>query len=140
MRPRCTLYNAHVKIEHVALHVDDPVGFARWYVEHLGMAVTRAQAAPPFGHFLADDAGAVMIEVYRNTVVPVPDYRSMNPLTLHLAFYAGDVDRERARLLAAGATAEGGVQQNDAGDTLAMLRDPWGIALQLVHRAAPMID
>jgi len=128
-----------MKIEHVALQVEDPAGFARWYVEHLGMVVKRAQTAPPFGHFLADDAGAVMIEVYRYPTLAVPDYRSMNPLLVHLAFYAGDVDQERSRLLAAGATAEGEVQVNDVGDRVTMLRDPWGIPLQLVHRAEAMI-
>ena len=33
----------------------------------------------------------------------------------------------RARLLAAGATAEGDVIKNDQGDEVAMLRDPWGL-------------
>jgi glyoxylase I family protein len=128
-----------MKIEHVALQVGDPEGVAGWYVEHLGMVVKRAQDTAPFGHFLADDAGAVMIELYHYPTMAVPDYRSMNPLTLHLAFSAGDVDRDRARLLAAGATAEGEVQVNDVGDRVAMLRDPWGVALQLVRRATPMI-
>ena len=128
-----------MKIEHVALQVDDPVAFAGWYVRHLGMVVKRAQTAAPFGQFLADDAGAVMIEVYKNAALAVPDYGTMNPLQLHLAFYAGDVAQERARLLAAGATPEGDVQVNDVGDHVAMLRDPWGIPVQLVHRTDPMI-
>jgi catechol 2,3-dioxygenase-like lactoylglutathione lyase family enzyme len=128
-----------MKIEHVAIQVDDPAAFARWYVEHLGMVVKRAQDAAPFGHFLADDAGAVMIEVYRYGTLAVPDYRTMNPLTLHLAFAAADMGRDRARLLAAGATPEGDVQVNDLGDRVAMLRDPWGIPLQLVVRADKMI-
>ena len=128
-----------MKIEHVALQVGDPAGVARWYVEHLGMVIKRAQGASPFGHFLADDAGAVMIELYCNPSLAVPDYRSMDPMTLHLAFSAADVDTDRARLLSAGATAEGDVQMNDAGDRVAMLRDPWGVAVQLVRRATPMI-
>jgi len=59
---------------------------AAWYVKHLGMKVVplprRAQlhAVPgrQFGH--------AMIEIYANSTVRVPDYRSMNLLTLHLAF------------------------------------------------------
>jgi catechol 2,3-dioxygenase-like lactoylglutathione lyase family enzyme len=128
-----------MRIEHVALQVDDPAGVAGWYGQFLGMVVKRSQTVAPFGHFLADDAGAVMIEVYRYPTLAVPDYRSMNPLTFHLAFSAGDVDRDRVRLLAAGATAEGDVQVNDVGDRVAMLRDPWGVPVQLVRRAAPMI-
>jgi glyoxylase I family protein len=128
-----------VKIEHTAYQVADPVALARWYVQHLGMTIKRAQAASPFGHFLADDGDAVMLEFYANPKVAVPDYRSMDPLVLHLAFYADDVPATRARLMAAGATPEGEVQHTDAGDILAMLRDPWGIPVQLVRRGTPMI-
>ena len=128
-----------MKIEHVAFQVADPAAFAVWYAEHLGLAVKRAQTAPPFGHFLADDGGAVMIEVYRNASTQVPDYRSMHTLQLHVAFWAEDVSATRARLLAAGATAEGEIVRNENGDTVAMLRDPWGLPVQLVQRASPMI-
>jgi glyoxylase I family protein len=128
-----------VKIEHTAYQVADPVALARWYVAHLGLRIKRAQDTPPFGHFLADDGDAVMLEFYRNETLPVPDYRSMNPLALHLAFLADDVPAVRTRLLAAGATAEGDVVRNPAGDEVAMLRDPWGLAVQLIRRADPMI-
>ena len=128
-----------MKIEHVAFQIADPVAFAAWYVKHLGLVVKRAQTAAPFGHFLADDGGAVMVEVYANPSLPVPDYRTMNPLHLHLAFWADDLAGTRERLLAAGATAEGDIVRNDQGDTVAMLRDPWGLPVQLVRRASPMI-
>jgi hypothetical protein len=39
----------------------------------------------------------------------------------------------------AGAAAVGEIQSNDAGDEVAMLRDPWGIAVQLVTRRDRMI-
>ena len=128
-----------MKIEHTAYQVDDPVALARWYVTHLGMTIKRAQTASPFGHFLADDGDSVMLEFYANPRVPQPDYRAMDPLLLHIAFSADDVPATRSRLIAAGATPEGDVQQNDAGDVLAMLRDPWGLAVQLVSRRSPMI-
>jgi glyoxylase I family protein len=128
-----------VKIEHTAYQVDDPAALADWYVKHLGLRVKRAQAVSPFGRFLADDGDAVMLEFYCNPTIPVPDYRAMNPLTLHLAFRAADVRRECDRLVAAGATIVTGVQTTESGDTVAMLRDPWGLAVQLVHRREPMI-
>jgi glyoxylase I family protein len=128
-----------VKIEHAACQVEDPVNAARWYTQHLGMRVKRAQAEPPFGQFLADDGDTVMLEFYRNPAVGVPDYRRMDPQLLHIAFQTPDVTATRARLLEAGATAEGEVQTNPAGDQLAMLRDPWGLAIQLVCRAERMI-
>ena len=128
-----------MKIEHTAYQVEDPVALARWYVEHLGLTVKRAQDETPFVRFLADDGDAVMLEFYRNPKIPVPDYRAIDPLALHVAFRTDDVEATRARLMAAGATAEGDVQVTPAGDTMAMLRDPWGLAIQFVTRAQPMI-
>jgi catechol 2,3-dioxygenase-like lactoylglutathione lyase family enzyme len=128
-----------VKIEHVAYQVQDPAAFARWYEQHLGMTIKRVQPDPPFGHFLADDGDAVMLEVYNNPKVPVPDYWQTDPFLLHVAFRVDDVAAARERLLAAGATSVGDVQATPAGDHLAMLRDPWGLPVQLVHRSRPMI-
>ena len=128
-----------MKIEHTAYQVEDPVGLGQWYSTHLGMRIKRRQSEPPFGHFLADDGDTVMLEFYRNPALTVPDYRSMDPLLLHLAFRTDDVPGTRTRLIAAGATAEGEVVRTAAGDEVAMLRDPWGLAVQLVRRADPMI-
>ena len=128
-----------MKIEHTAYQVEDPEALARWYVAHLGLTIKRAQSAPPFGVFLADDGDAVMLEFYRQPHLPVPDYRAVDPLILHLAFWADDVPGTRARLLAAGATAVGDVVTNDQGDEVAMLRDPWGLPVQLVRRERAML-
>jgi glyoxylase I family protein len=128
-----------MKIEHTAFQVEDPAATARWYVQHLGMTIKRAQHERPFTHFIADDGDAVMLEFYNNPKAHVPNYRAIDPLVLHIAFQADDVEGTRRRLLAAGATAEGEIQVTPAGDTLAMLRDPWGLSIQLVHRSSPMI-
>lgn len=128
-----------MKIEHVAYQVEDPVRLSQWYVDHLGLRIKRAQSAPPFGHFLADDGDAVMLEFYRNPAVALPDYRQIDPIVLHIAFRTDDVAGTRARLIAAGATPEGEPGRTEAGDELAMLRDPWGLAVQLVRRGTPMI-
>jgi glyoxylase I family protein len=128
-----------LKIEHVAFQVDDPVAVAKWYVAHLGLTMKRAYPERPFGQFLADDGDAVMLEFYNNPKASVPDYRQIDPLVLHVAFYTDDIASARSRLLSAGATAEGDIVATDSGDHLAMLRDPWGMAVQLVHRAQQMI-
>jgi catechol 2,3-dioxygenase-like lactoylglutathione lyase family enzyme len=128
-----------VKIEHAAYQVEDPAAVARWYVEHLGMTLKRSQAERPWGQFLADSADAVMLEFYNHPKATVPAYRDIDPLVLHVAFAADDLAAVRARLLQAGATAVGDINTNPLGDQLAMLRDPWGFAIQLVHRSEPMI-
>jgi catechol 2,3-dioxygenase-like lactoylglutathione lyase family enzyme len=124
----------NMKLEHIALNVPDPVNAAKWYVENLGMKIVRAADKSPYIHFLADNEGPVMIEMYNNPEAAVPDYLSQSPLTLHIAFAVEDMEETRTGLLAAGATAEGDVVRRANGDQLAMLRDPWGVSLQLVKR------
>jgi catechol 2,3-dioxygenase-like lactoylglutathione lyase family enzyme len=127
-----------MKLEHVALLVADPVAVAEWYEAHLGMRVVREGEAPGHARFLADDAGESVLEVYAGTP-PLPAYASMDPLVLHVAFAPDDVPSTRARLIAAGATPLGEVVVTPTGDQFAMLRDPWGLALQLARRARPLV-
>lgn len=128
-----------MKIEHVAFNVKDPLAMGRWYVEHLGLTVKRRTVEPPYAHFLADDSGTVMVEIYCNPDAPIPDYHSMNPLALHLALVSKDIAADIQRLKNAGATLVGEIDSRPTGDQLAMLRDPWGFAIQLVKRKLPMI-
>ena len=81
-----------MKIEHLAINVEDPLAMGRWYVEHLGFTVKRRVMEEPWAHFLADDSGTVMIEIYGNKKVPLPDYRNMHPGSLHLALVSEDVE------------------------------------------------
>lgn len=127
-----------LNVEHVACNVSDPVAMAAWYVEHLGMRVVRKISAAPYMHFLADAAGRVVIEIYSNPADPVPDYSAMHPLRFHLAFNAADPDAAQAALVAAGATLLDDQTTAD-GSRLLMLRDPWGLAIQLCKRATPLL-
>jgi catechol 2,3-dioxygenase-like lactoylglutathione lyase family enzyme len=128
-----------MNLEHVAFNVAEPAAVSDWYCKNAGMKLLRKFGAPAFGHFVADARGAMMLEFYNNPAASVPDYRSMNPLVLHIAFQVDDMAATRARLLQAGATAEGEVTANADGDQLAMLRDPWGLALQLLKRTTRMV-
>jgi glyoxylase I family protein len=127
-----------MKLEHVALNVSDPLAMAAWYTKHLGLEIVRGQETAPYTHFLRDSGGTMMIEIYKNPPDQLPDYGKMNPLVLHVAFVTLDPDKDKARLLEAGAT---GVQDETLGDgsRIIMLRDPWGLAIQLCKRAKPML-
>jgi len=63
----------------------------------------------------------------------------MNPLSLHIAFMVDDGKAICDKLVAAGATVAGDVNITPAGDEIAMLRDPWGVPIQFVKRAEPML-
>lgn len=128
-----------MKLEHVALLVADPPAMAGWYETNLGMKVVKASdEAPGFARFLADADGTSILETYASDVHPVPDYRAMDPAVLHVAFATTEIAATRDRLIAAGATPVGEIAENAAGDRFAMLRDPWGLALQLAARVRPL--
>jgi len=103
------------------------------------MTQVRQGPGPNFMTFLADDGGNVMFEIYANPEVVTPDYSQQDPLVLHLAFYSENVDGDREKLIAAGATPVGDVWHREDGDVLAMLRDPWGLAVQVLSRKERML-
>ena len=127
-----------MKLEHFALNVIDPVAMAKWYVEHLGLTTVRQVADAPYTHFLADSSGTILLEIYNNPPDQVPPYAEMDPLLLHVAFVSEDPESDKVALLAAGATLVEELRFDD-GSHLVMLRDPWGLAIQLCKRAVPML-
>lgn len=125
-------------IEHFAINVEEPRAMAAWYVEHLDFSIAKKVEEPPYMHFLADSSGNVMLEIYNNPADQVPDYSAMDPLLLHLALVSEDPTSDKRKLLEAGASLVDDTRLED-GSHLVMLRDPWGLALQLCKRATPMI-
>lgn len=126
-----------MKIEHVAFNVADPVAVAAWYCRLCGLRVVRHIPQPAQTHFLGD-SDATVLEIYCNPPDQVPDYRKMDPLLFHLAFASADPVADTRRLVAAGAVFVNEIRP-DEGSHLVMLRDPWGVALQLCKRAKALI-
>lgn len=129
-----------MRIEHFALNVPDPVAMADWWIRHLGMRVARKVDGPPHTRFLADETGQGVLEIYHQTSAAIPDYASLEPLTVHVAFVVADLVSERRRLLAAGAICAKEIVRTPEGDEMTFLRDPWGIVIQLVKRAKPLVS
>lgn len=120
-------------LEHPAIDVADPVATAAWWCENLGFTITRQKDDETHTTFLVDASGRVAIEMYRAKTQPqAPDYASMDPLTLHFGFISKDVDADIERLVKAGATLV--AHDKAPGFDGAMMRDPFGIAIQFVKR------
>ncbi|MFP4052553.1 MAG: VOC family protein [Phycisphaerae bacterium] len=128
-----------MRIEHIAWQVKDPAAVADWYVQQLGFQIKRSADEPTPVRFIADDSGSVMLEIYNNPAAPIPNYAQQDPLVLHLALVSDDPAADSDRLQAYGATFVEEVGPNDNGDYLIMLRDPWGLPLQLAKRGTPMV-
>jgi catechol 2,3-dioxygenase-like lactoylglutathione lyase family enzyme len=128
-----------MQLEHTAFNVVDPVAVARWYAEHLRLTIVRDYGPPLYAHFLASAPGQPMLEFYHNPADAVPDHATLSPVRHHIAFVVDDIATEHARLLAAGCAAVDQPFTTAAGDTLVFLRDPWGLALQLVQRKTSLL-
>jgi uncharacterized glyoxalase superfamily protein PhnB len=128
-----------VKIEHFALQVPEPVAMAEWYVKHLGFSITRSGGEASHARFIKDASGSVMVEIYRNPAASIPDYNSADPLLMHLAYISASPAADRDRLVQAGAAVVDDLMTTSAGDEIVMLRDPWGVPIQLVKRSKPML-
>ena len=117
-----------MKIEHVAIDVPDPEAFKAWWCENLGF---RLSSNPGF---IMDDTGVTGLEVYRTGETPAaPDYAAMNSMTFHVAFVSDDVKADVDRLVAAAAKLEQ-LKLDSPAFHMAILRDPWGVAIQLCRR------
>ncbi|HTL67148.1 MAG TPA: VOC family protein [Lacunisphaera sp.] len=125
-----------MRFEHFGINVPDARAMGAWYVEHLGFRLVRSREEAPFTRFLADDTGRVVMELYTNPAGAIPAYATQHPLVFHFAVVSRDVAADRARLEKAGATLVVEEVMPD-GTRLTMLRDPWGVALQLCQRATP---
>ena len=124
--------------EHFALNVKNPIDFVEWYISNCEMKIAKSIKVAPFTHFLTDSIGRTVIEVYSNPSAKIPDYNSLHPLEFHFAFKVNDVNEMKEKLVSAGAKLLEDVTSED-GSHFVMLRDPFGIPLQLCKRATPLI-
>lgn len=120
--------------EHLALNVKDITGVVKWYCHHLGLTIDNQQKEAPYMTFLADSTGRVVVEFYTREDELAEDFSRRHPLTFHVAFVSENAEKDKQRLLLAGASFFEEVFKED-GSHLVMLRDPWGMPLQLCQRA-----
>ena len=124
-------------IEHIALEVEDPAAMAKWWRENLGFKVTLAR--PGGSMFIEDEAGRVAFELYAPSEGrKAPDYKNMSILQLHFGLFSDDVDADVKRLVAAGATEV--AKDEVPGLKGVTLRDPNGLAFQVMQREKPVVS
>ena len=127
-----------MKLEHIGYNVPDPAAMADWWAANLGFEIVLRGPAPQDCRFVRDSSGTMMLELYHNPAdKPAPDWASASPLDMHIAVWSDDVDADAARLVAAGATLLELAHKDDL--SLAMLRDPWGVALQMINRKSRLL-
>ena len=120
--------------EHFALNVREIEKVVTWYCEHLDLTVVSEQKNSPYMTFLADSTGRVVLELYSREDAVMKNFKEEHPLTFHVAFVSDNAKRDMERLIGVGAILFDEVHKPD-GSHLVMLRDPWGMPLQLCQRA-----
>lgn len=122
-----------MRFEHFALNVSEPVAMAHWYCGHLGLHLVSAMDQAPFTRFLADENDQVMMELYCNPRAPLSGHAGQHQLVFHVAFESAQAEADKQRLIAAGASLVEEIKPEE-GTHLVMLRDPWGLPLQICQR------
>lgn len=120
--------------EHFALNVNNVSAVVKWYVSNIELKVVSQQKELPFMTFLADSSNRVILEIYHRSDEMMTNFETQHPLTFHLAFVSENAQSDRERLEDEGASYVEEVRKAD-GSHLIMLRDPWGMPLQLCQRA-----
>jgi len=126
------------RFEHIGINVPDAIAMARWYEENLYVTILKKMDSVPYTHFLGDSTGRVFLEIYTNKEAKIPDYNKQDPLIFHIAFETMDPEKMAKKLVEKGATMVEKVQP-DEKSVLIMMRDPWGIPLQLCKRSSPFV-
>ncbi|WP_258105617.1 VOC family protein [Marinoscillum sp. MHG1-6] len=119
--------------EHFALNVESPVEVAQWYCDHLSLHLVFEQKESPYMRFLADETERVVMELYNNPAAPIMDHNVNHPLVFHVAFESSDAQADKERLEKAGAVFFEEKKPGE-GTHLVMMRDPWGVPLQICQR------
>jgi len=119
--------------EHFAVNVNNVDAVVKWYVTHLGLKIVSQQQELPFMTFLADSSDRVILELYQRSDALMTNFEMQHQLTFHVAFVSENAQKDSERLQVHGAIFLEEVKKDD-GSHLVMLRDPWGMPLQLCHR------
>ena len=124
-----------MEVEHIGFRVSQPISMAEWYVKNFGFQAKKQNGDDNGGGaFILDKGGKVLLEIFADPKMKAfqPDKESL--LTVHLAFASEDIDQDIKRLEKAGA---GFVEKNtneNTGDKIALMLDPWGYPIQIAQR------
>lgn len=120
-------------IEHMGFVVANPGAAAEWYCEHLGFHVLRVGENGSVAFVQCPETGLILELIGEGEVeAAVKDLR--HPLQVHLALRTDAFEAERDRLVAAGAEFAMHCETSDPDARVCVLKDPFGLYLQLAQR------
>jgi len=120
-------------VEHVGFVVRDPVGAAEWYGSHLSFRVLRSAPDGSVAFIQCPETGLIFELIAEGNVsAAVKDLT--HPLQVHLAVRTNSFDADRDRLIRSGAEFAMHCETNDPAARVCILKDPFGLYVQLAQR------
>jgi glyoxylase I family protein len=120
-------------IEHIGFVIRNPGPAADWYHAHLGFAVLR-KAEDNSVAFIREPGTGLIFELIGSKDIRPVDADLSHPLQAHIAVKSDDLDADRQRLTDAGATFVMDCKTDDPDARVCILKDPFGLYLQLARR------
>ncbi len=124
----------NMNIEHIGFLSHEPIQMGQWYKDNLGFRIIIVDGSDSDGVvFLEDDNGTVL-EIGNLPGISPVDFRLHHPLSFHLAIECLSPENEAKRLVEAGAELVGESLKNAHKGEKILVRDPWGLTIQLLNR------
>ena len=128
-----------MKIEHIGLLSSAPIQMGHWYNKHLGFKIIIEDGTDAEGViFIKDDSGTV-IEIGNLSGISPVEFRSHHPLSIHLAVECSSPENKAKCLVEAGAELIGESLKNAYKGEKILVRDPWGLTIQLINRKTKFV-
>ena len=129
-----------MKIEHIGITVTAPHTMAQWYADNLGFRIIRKSGDDVRGGvFVLDESGETILELFATEGADPFVSNPASPLTVHIAFESESFDSDIEKLKKAGAEFLEESTPPGAETRMALLKDPWGITLQLAKRKEKLL-
>ena len=121
------------RIEHIGFVINNPCEAADWYHMNLGFKVLR-KAANNSVAFIQESNSGLIFELIGNPDIHPIDADLTHPLQVHIAIKSENIHDDKQRLMNAGASFVMDCQTDDPNARVCILKDPFGLNLQLAQR------
>lgn len=120
-------------IEHIGFVINNPCAAADWYQSNLSYTILR-KAGDNSVAFIKEPRTGLIFEFIGSRDIRPIDKDLSHPLQAHIAIKSDDIDKDRQRLMDAGASFVMDCRTHDPDAKVCVLKDPFGLYLQLAQR------
>lgn len=124
-----------MRIEHIGFLVSEPISIGNWYKEYLNLKIIKSFGNNEEGAvFLKDAKTGTILEFGKFKETLNFNYNELKPLQIHIAIECQDPLELAKKLESAGAMIIGESPKAEVKNERILVKDPWGITIQLINR------